>query len=131
VIVVDASAITDALVDRPPDPALLAALADEELHAPSLLDYEVASALRGHAVAGRLTQPRVDEAVMDFAALTIHRHSLTDVLSKLLRLRDNFTVYDAAYLVLALALDAPLLTADVKLLEAGRLGVHVRLISAP
>lgn len=129
-IVVDASALVDALVDRPADPELLAALADEELHAPSLLDFEVSSALRGHALAGRLTQARLDQAVEDFLSLTIHRYSLTDVLSELLNLRDNFTVHDAAYVVLASALDARLLTADAKLLAAEGLGVDVRLVPA-
>jgi predicted nucleic acid-binding protein len=43
-------------------------------------------------------------------------------------LRDNFTVDDAAYLVLADALQVPLLTADEKLAEAGRLGIDVRMV---
>lgn len=127
-IVVDASAIVDALVGRRADPVLLATLADVELHAPSLVDFEVASALRGHALGGRLTEARLDEAVDDFVSLTIHRHALTGVLIELLRLRDNFTVYDAAYVVLASALDAPLVTADTKMQDAERFGVDVRLL---
>jgi len=54
VIVVESSAMVDALVDEPANPELLALLADEELHAPALLDFEVASALRGHALGGKL-----------------------------------------------------------------------------
>lgn len=45
-----------------------------------------------------------------------------------LDLRDTFTVYDAAYVVLAQALEAPLITADAKLTEARRLGVEVRVV---
>jgi predicted nucleic acid-binding protein len=118
VIVVEASAMVDALVGNPADPHLLAAIADEDLHAPALLDFEVASALRGHLLAGKLSQARCAEAVEDFAALNIERHQMT-------ALRDNFTVYDAAYVVLAQALDAPLVTADLRMREAEKAGITV------
>ena len=51
---------------------------------------------------------------------------MTGLLGYLLDLRDNFTVYEAAYLVLAQALEAPVVTADAKLKEAARLGIQVR-----
>ena len=124
-IVVEASAMVDALVGDPPNPELLALLADEDLHAPALLDFEVASALRGHALAGKLNATRLDAALDDFAGLGIERHHLTGLLRHVLRLRANFTAYDAAYVVLAHALAAPIVTADVKLTEARRLGVKV------
>jgi hypothetical protein len=57
------------------NPELLALLANEELHAPALLDFEVASALRGHALGGRPDQLRLDEAVEDFGGLAIERHT--------------------------------------------------------
>jgi predicted nucleic acid-binding protein len=55
---------------------------------------------------------------------------MTDMLGYMLELRDNFTVYDAAYLVLADALQVPLLTADENLAEARRLGIDVRMVEA-
>jgi predicted nucleic acid-binding protein len=128
VIVVESSAMVDALVGEPVNPQLLALLADEELHAPTLLDFEVASALRGHALGGKLDQLRLDEAVEDFGALRIERHQMTELLGHVLDLRGNFTAYDAAYVVLAQALEAPLLTADSKLRGAGRVGVEVRVL---
>ena len=127
-IVVDSSAMVDALVDEPVNPQLLALLADEELHAPALLDFEVASALRGHALGGKLEQLRLDEAIEDFSALRIERHQVTSLLGHILDLRDNFTVHDATYVVLAQLLEAPLVTADVKLTEARRVGVDVRVL---
>jgi predicted nucleic acid-binding protein len=126
VIVIESSAMVDALVGDPASPNLLALLADEELHAPALLDFEVASALRGHVLGGKLDPVRLDEAVEDFIALQIERHPMTNLLGPMLDLRDNFTVYDAAYLVLAQALNAPILSADAKLKEARRLGIGVR-----
>lgn len=127
-IVIESSAMVDALVDEPANPQLLALLADEELHAPALLDFEVASALRGHALGGKLDQRRLDEAIEDFSALRIERHQMTDLLGHILDLRDNFTVYDATYVVLAQGLEAPLVTADVKMNAAKRVGVDVRVL---
>jgi predicted nucleic acid-binding protein len=130
VIVVESSAMVDALIGEPVNPQLLALLADEELHAPALLDFEVASALRGHALGGKLDQLRLDEAVEDFSAFRIERHQMTELLGHVLDLRDDFTVDDAAYVVLAQALEAPLVTADAKLRAAGRAGVDVRVVKA-
>jgi predicted nucleic acid-binding protein len=130
VIVIDSSAMVNALVEDPADPFLLALLSDEELHAPALLDFEVASALRGHLLSGKLRRLRAMEAVDDFEALQISRHQMTLWLGNLLELRDNFTVYDAAYVVLSQALDAPLVTADAKLDEARPVGVEVRVFGS-
>jgi predicted nucleic acid-binding protein len=131
VIVVESSAMVDALVGNPANPHLLAAITDEDLHAPALLDFEVASALRGHLLAGKLNPARCAEAIEDFSALLLERHEMTSLLGHMLALRDNFTVYDAAYIVLAQALDAPLVTFDLKMQEAERLGITVRVYRRP
>lgn len=127
-IVIESSAMVDALVGHPANPELLALLADEELHAPALLDFEVASALRGHVLGGKLGPERLDEAVDDFTALAIERHQMTPLLGSILALHNNFTAYDAAYVVLAQALRAPLITADAKLAEAKRAGIDVQVV---
>jgi len=128
VIVIESSAMVDALVGDRLDPELSDLLATEELHAPALLDFEVASALRGHVLAGKLSEVRLEEALTDFTALRVERYPMTDQLGSVVALRNNFTVYDAAYVVLAQALRAPLVAADAKLLEASRLGVDIKLI---
>lgn len=130
-IVIEASAMVDALIDEPANPELLALLADSELHAPALLDYEVASALRGHTLAGRLANQQAADAVADFGSLHIHRYPLSMMMRGVLDIRDNYTVYDAAYVVLAQALEAPLVTADAKLAEARTVGVDVRVLRLP
>lgn len=48
-----------------------------------------------------------------------------------LDIRANFTAYDASYVVLAQALRAPLITADVKLAEARKLGLDVQVLRPP
>lgn len=127
-IVVDASVVVDALVGYPANPAVIDRIAQEDLHAPTLLDFEVASALRGHALAGRVSTARLQEAIGDYLDLRIHRHPMTQSLLALLDLRENFTVYDAAYVLLADALQAPLVTVDAKQREAVRLGITVEVI---
>jgi len=128
VIVIEASAMASALVDSPTPERLLQILESESLHSPALLDFEVASVLGGHVLGGKLTTRRMTEAASDFAAFEIERYEMTGDLGAILDLRDNFTAYDAAYVVLALALQAPLVTRDAKLVEARRLGVTVELL---
>lgn len=130
-IVLDSSAIVDALIGDPANPDLLALIADTELHAPALIDYEVASALRGHVLAEKLLDRHLENATENFGALRIERYPLSSMMGAVLDLRANYTVYDAAYVVLALALDAPLVTADAKLLEARKIGVDVRVLRPP
>ncbi len=127
-IVIESSAMVDALVGDPLNPELLDLLATEDLHSPALLDFEVASALRGLALGGKLSEPRLDEALTDFAALRIERYPMTDQLGPVVNLRHNFTAYDAAFVVLAQALCAPIVTVDAKLVEAARLGVDIQVV---
>jgi predicted nucleic acid-binding protein len=130
VIVVDASAVVAVLVDTDVSSELLQTFAEEALQAPALVDFEVASAIRGHVLGNLLSPARSELALSDFASLTIDRQYMTALLPDMVRLRDNFTAYDAAYVVLALALDAPLVTTDAKLLEARRLGARVDVLAA-
>jgi len=128
VIVIEASALAGALIDSTVPERLFQLLETENLHSPALLDFEVASVLRGHVLGGKLTPRRMAEAVSDFAAFDIERYEMTADLGAILALRDNFTVYDAAYVVLAQHLQAPLVTRDAKLADARRIGVAVELL---
>ena len=49
---------------------------------------------------------------MDLADLYLHRHPHVDLLSRAWALRENLTAYDAMYIALAEALDAPIVTCD-------------------
>lgn len=53
------------------------------------------------------------------------------MMSAVLAVRESFTVYDEAYVMLAQALESPLITADAKLLEAQEIGVEVRVLRPP
>lgn len=83
-----------------------------------LLDLEVVSALRRLCAAGTLTAERAEAAVIDLRDLRVQRVSHRPLLARCWELRKNVTVYDAAYIALAESLDASLLTADRRLLDA-------------
>ena len=55
---------------------------------------------------------------MDLAELDLRRHPDDVLSSRIWELRANVTAYDAAYLALAEALRAPLLTTDGRLARA-------------
>lgn len=115
-IVVDSAAVVDALTAVAGSEDLRAYLAGEELHAPTLLDFEVVSALRGLTLAGQLSAARADDALTDFDDLPVQRWTSGDALRRrMFTLRDNLTAYDAAYVALAEALECPLLTRDARL----------------
>lgn len=117
-IVVDASAMVEALVGRDVDGTLLEALAGE-VAAPHLLDVEVLSVLRG-LLLGRKLRPDVAEAARaDHFDLVILRHDTAPLAERIWSLRHQYTSYDAAYLALAEALGAPLHTCDAKLASGG------------
>jgi predicted nucleic acid-binding protein len=118
-IVVDASVLAPALADDGVGgDRVRERLAGESIAAPELVDLEVASVLRRAARAGRLDERRSGQALADLAALPISRAPHLPLLTRIWELRANITVYDAAYVALAEALSAPLLTADAALRAA-------------
>ncbi len=129
-IVVDASVVVTALADDGADgDQVRERLRAERLVAPHLLDLEVLSAWRRLAAAGGLDDRRVVLALADLGALRVERVAHGALLGRCWELRSNLTVYDAAYVALAEALDVSLLTADRRLAEAPGIRCPVELIS--
>ncbi|HET9217534.1 MAG TPA: type II toxin-antitoxin system VapC family toxin [Terriglobia bacterium] len=88
---------------------------DESLHVPHLIDLEVAQVLRRYVLSKDMAPDRAFEALNDFVDLPLHRYTHIDFLTRIWELRTSLTAYDAVYVSLAEALDATLLTCDVKL----------------
>jgi predicted nucleic acid-binding protein len=91
----------------------------QTLHAPHLIDIEVAQVLRRYAATGQIEPGRCSDALIDLSDVPLHRYPHDVLLPRVWELRHNLTAYDAVYVALAEALDAPLLTRD-RLLAAGR-----------
>lgn len=115
-LVIDASVLAVALLDDGQDgDTVRDRLRGEQLAAPALIDLEVASVWRGLASGGHLDPRRVELAVDDLQALPMQRVQHNALLFRCWELRDNLTIYDAAYVALAETLQAPLLTGDRRL----------------
>ena len=118
-LVVDASVLATALADDGTDGDIARGrLRGQELAAPELIDLEVVSVLRRQLSVGRLDARRAGLALDDLLELPIRRVSHRALLRGCWQLRDNLSVYDAAYVALAEALDTLLLTADTRLARA-------------
>ena len=126
-IVVDASAVLEALLRTPAAAAVEDRLfgARTTLHAPHLLDVEVAQVLRRYAATGDIDVTRGRAALADLADLPLRRYPHHLLLPRAWDLRNNVTAYDAVYIALAEALDAPLVTRDRRLAAAA--GHHVKI----
>jgi predicted nucleic acid-binding protein len=131
VLVVDASVLATALADDGADgDTARGRLRGQELAAPELIDLEVVSVLRRQLSVGKLDARRARLALDDLLDLPIQRAPHLAVLRRCWELRDNISVYDAAYVALAEALDAPLVTADARLARAPGVKCAVEILSA-
>ena len=112
-IVVDASALLEFLLQTPIGARIEARLSGEdELHAPHLVDVEVCQGLRRLVRTGEVSAGRAREAIEDLTDLDLHRHFHLDLLDRAWALRNNLSAYDAVYVALAEAIDAPIVTCD-------------------
>ena len=119
-IVVDASAVLELLLNTPASGRVAERLfaRNDTLHAPHLLDLEVAQVLRRYTFSGEMEAERSEQALEDLADLPLNRYPHDVFLRRIWKLRHNLTAYDAAYVALAEALDAPLITRDATLARA-------------
>ena len=129
-IVLDASVVLEVLLRMPAGVALEDRLfePEESLHVPHLVDIEVAQVLRRYALAGEVEAGRCRAALDDLAGLPLTRYPHDFLMSRVWDLRGNLSAYDAVYVALAEALDAPLLTRDRRLANAPGHGARVEVV---
>jgi predicted nucleic acid-binding protein len=114
-LVVDASALVEALIGSTLGTAVRARMRRQELHGPAHLDAEVLSALGRLHRAGELPADAVTAALIELESAPIVRHPLADLLMGAWRARDRLRLVDALYLELSTKLHAVLLTTDARL----------------
>ncbi len=126
-IVVDASVLIEMLLGSDNTGQLQNRLLDkhETLHAPHLVDVEIAQVMRRYVRHGECSAKRGRELLMDLSDMPIERYAHDILLTRIWAMRDNLTAYDATYVALAEALACPLLTMDAKL--AGAPGHKVKI----
>lgn len=118
-IVLDSSAVVEWLLGLPlADDVADRITAADSLHVPALLDVEVAQVVRRYAASGEITAQTGERALAALAELDAVRYTHELLLPLIWKLRDNLTAYDAAFVALAAALDAPLVTLDTRLARA-------------
>ena len=129
-IVLDASAAVEVLLQTEVGIALTGRLLAPEtsLHAPYLLDVEVAQVLRRFALRGDIEPARARQALEDLADLPVERYPHEILLPRIWALRENLTAYDATYVALTEILGATLLTRDARISRASGHSARVEVV---
>ncbi len=117
-LVIDASALVEALVGSELGAAVRKRMRGCELHAPAHLDAEVLSALGRLHRAGELSADAVTTALGELASAPVTRQPLADLVAGAWRGRDRFRLVDALYAELSEKIRAGLLTTDARLARA-------------
>ena len=119
-IVTDASVILEVLLRTPSASRIEDRILSnrETLHAPHLIDLEIAQVLRRYVSRGEMYADRARMALDIFSKFPITRYSHESLVPRIWALRSNLTAYDAAYVALAEGLGATMLTRDERLARA-------------
>ena len=129
-IVADASAIVNLVIGAPGHESIADRLLDPEsvVHVPHSVDVEVAASLRKLEHRGIISAEHASKAIELHRAMRMERHAASRYLGRMWDLRHNVTAADAAYVSLAEALDAPLITCDAHLARSSTHQARIELV---
>lgn len=127
---VDASVVVELLLQTADAHRVASAVLHgrDSLHAPHLLDVEVSQVIRRYALRGDISEEHGRDALDLLVRMPIRRYPHGPLIQRIWELRHNVTAYDAAYVALADALGAQLVTRDSRLAERWPGSAEIRLI---
>ena len=118
-VVVDASAVAAALVDQDAGGSWAEReLVGDDLAAPHLMPVEVGNILRRAVLSRHLSPDTATLAHGDLLRLRVQLFPYEPSAERVWQLRGDLSAYDAWYVALAEALDAPLVTLDRRMARA-------------
>ena len=120
-IVIDCSALTAVLTAHTPtgDRIRQRVAQAPAVFAPTLLDYEIQSALLGMRRGGKLTEREAEKAMGVYRLLSIDKRETLPLWDRVKVLHANLSAYDAQYVALAESLGVPLVTSDKRIERSG------------
>lgn len=118
-LIVDASCLYEVVADTPAAEPIRQRLSlDDEHAAPHVIDVEVLGVVRRHLATGRLEAVAATQAIDDLHLWPGERFGHRSLLDRMWELRSSVRPADAAYVALAEAFEATLLTTDARLANA-------------
>ncbi|KJK54966.1 type II toxin-antitoxin system VapC family toxin [Saccharothrix sp. ST-888] len=131
-IVIDCSALVLVLTAHGSDGELVRSrvAAAGDVYAPTLLDYEIQSALLGMQRGGKLTEREVERAVLAYRMLPIDKRETLPFWDRVKQLHANLSAYDSQYVALAEALGVPLITSDARIKRSGAAKCEVEVFAS-
>ena len=129
-MVLDASGAVELLLNTAPGRRLAARLANEAeiVHAPHLVDLEIAQVLRRYALNGVIDEETAAAGLRRWRDFDIERYPHEPLLDRVWQLRANVSAYDAVYVALAEALSDVLVTGDRRLARVPGLTVGIETV---
>ena len=128
-LVVDASCLFEVVADTPRAGEIAARLAaDADQMAPQVIDVEVLGVIRAHYLRGHLDGTAAGQAVADLRDWPGDRIGNRRLLDRAWELRDSVRGWDAFYIAVAEAFEAPLLTLDARLARAHGIRCHIEVL---
>ena len=128
-LVVDASCLFEVVADTPRAGEIAARLAaDADQMAPQVIDVEVLGVIRAHYLRGHLDGTAAGQAVADLRDWPGDRIGNRWLLDRAWELRDSVRGWDAFYIAVAEAFEAPLLTLDARLARAHGIRCRVEVL---
>jgi predicted nucleic acid-binding protein len=100
--------------------------AARRVHAPHVIDIEVANVFRRRVHQNELSARIAEQALEDLIEMPLRRYPHGSLLPGIWQLRENLSAFDAAFATLAALLELPLVTTDFRLARAPGLEIEIR-----